>query len=279
MDELTIGDKMYISSKRAAKITGYAKDYVGQLCREGRVEARLVGRNWYVLESSIREHRFGEENSKNQNAVTDASAQPAATLSESDSSWSAPRYEAETPEMVPPLIQRPEPVAARKVVSDMQNAWQEWFTTQKSPTETLPDDSQEFDESSLTAPAEEPEEAQEEAVHITKIETESPQQYTQEESSFDVPLHKLEQHIQPREQATRVSSEESEVHRKEREPEHSNSTPLVLKSILLGVAMLAVVIALVGTGVLADLLKESGKTENTNSMLKFLGGQSEFYNN
>jgi hypothetical protein len=51
MDELTLDDKAYLSSKRAAQVTGYAKDYVGQLCREGRVEARLVGRNWYVLES------------------------------------------------------------------------------------------------------------------------------------------------------------------------------------------------------------------------------------
>ncbi len=59
MEELTLDGEKYISSKHAAKITGYAKDYVGQLCREGRVKARLVGRGWYVLEDSIREHRFG----------------------------------------------------------------------------------------------------------------------------------------------------------------------------------------------------------------------------
>ncbi len=61
MDELTLDGETYVSSKRAAKITGYAKDYIGQLCREGRVKARQVGRNWYVLESSIREHRFGDD--------------------------------------------------------------------------------------------------------------------------------------------------------------------------------------------------------------------------
>lgn len=61
MDELLIGDEKYISTKRAAKITGYAKDYVGQLCREGRVSARQVGRAWYVLETAIKEHRFGED--------------------------------------------------------------------------------------------------------------------------------------------------------------------------------------------------------------------------
>lgn len=58
MDELTLHGEIYISSKRAAKITGYTKDYVGQLCREGRITAQLVGRNWYVHESSIRKHRF-----------------------------------------------------------------------------------------------------------------------------------------------------------------------------------------------------------------------------
>ncbi len=42
MNELTLDGKTYVSSRRAAEITGYAKDYVGQLCREGHVEARLV---------------------------------------------------------------------------------------------------------------------------------------------------------------------------------------------------------------------------------------------
>lgn len=58
MDEITLDGKTYISSKKAAAITGYAKDYVGQLCREGRVEARLVGRSWYVYEPSLEAHRF-----------------------------------------------------------------------------------------------------------------------------------------------------------------------------------------------------------------------------
>lgn len=61
MDEILIEEKKYISSKQAAKITGYAKDYIGQLCREGRVPARLVGRAWYVLESALQDHRFGVE--------------------------------------------------------------------------------------------------------------------------------------------------------------------------------------------------------------------------
>ncbi len=53
MDELIIGGKQYISSRRAAEITGYAKDYIGQLCRGKRIEGKLVGRNWYVEPRSL----------------------------------------------------------------------------------------------------------------------------------------------------------------------------------------------------------------------------------
>src|SRR3989344_5795304 len=52
-ESLIFEGKKFISSKRASEITGYAKDYIGQLCRAGRIEARLVGRNWYVEEESI----------------------------------------------------------------------------------------------------------------------------------------------------------------------------------------------------------------------------------
>lgn len=57
MDELTLKGERYISSKRAAEMTGYTKDYVGQLCRAEKIDARLVGRNWYVNERSIFAHK------------------------------------------------------------------------------------------------------------------------------------------------------------------------------------------------------------------------------
>lgn len=50
MDEMHLGKNKYISTKRAAKITGYAQDYVGQLVRTGKVKATKVGRSWFVLE-------------------------------------------------------------------------------------------------------------------------------------------------------------------------------------------------------------------------------------
>ncbi len=53
--------KRFISTKKASEMTGYAKDYVGQLAREGRVQARLVGRSWYVEEEAVKNHRFGNQ--------------------------------------------------------------------------------------------------------------------------------------------------------------------------------------------------------------------------
>jgi|GEM_PF-1600546 hypothetical protein len=55
-DSLIIDGKTYISSRRASEIAVYSKDYVGQLCREGKLVCRRVNRLWWVDESSIRKH-------------------------------------------------------------------------------------------------------------------------------------------------------------------------------------------------------------------------------
>lgn len=56
MDSVDIQGKKYISSKRAAKLTGYTQDYVGQLARGEKVPATRVGRSWYVSEEDILSH-------------------------------------------------------------------------------------------------------------------------------------------------------------------------------------------------------------------------------
>ncbi len=64
MDELIFDGKKYISSSRAGREFDYAPDYIGQLCRSGKISARLVGRAWYVSEESLRGHinQFGKVN-------------------------------------------------------------------------------------------------------------------------------------------------------------------------------------------------------------------------
>mgnify|MGYP001559802601 CR=1 FL=1 len=118
MDEILIEEKKYVSSKRAAKITGYAKDYIGQLCREGRVPARLVGRSWYVLESAIKDHRFGD--------VMDAPP----TENEKRPTWEAPRYEASKDEFLPSINRLREEDDKEKeseFSQHLQDSWRAWF--------------------------------------------------------------------------------------------------------------------------------------------------------
>jgi len=158
MDELLIDDKKYLSTRRAAKVTGYAKDYVGQLCREGRVKARQVGRSWYVLEADIREHRFGTseagppsvsfpkvENAKVESVVSSQTA--SSTAKTIDHTWEPPRYAPLYDE--PPhinLIKKeelpgsvdPEPIAsppttpavpvASEPLDNLNEAWEAWFS-------------------------------------------------------------------------------------------------------------------------------------------------------
>ncbi len=140
MDELTIDGKIYVSSKRAAAITGYAKDYIGQLCREGRVEAKLVGRSWYVYEPSLKKHRFNDEEEQPEVPKAETAwgslpteepipAPSSPELSENTSIqavWDAPTYAAEEVEPLPelePVVEEP----AQEPLTDMQSAWQEWF--------------------------------------------------------------------------------------------------------------------------------------------------------
>ncbi len=165
MDELLIDDKKYLSTKRAAKVTGYAKDYIGQLCREGRVKARQVGRSWYVLETDIRQHRFGSE----------AAGTPSVSLPKMDDlrkteeksalashfvqkpvdyTWDAPRYSPEYTD--PPQINllKKEPSAtsqeaqaqltegktdSAEPLDNLNDAWEAWFSNKTLPQTPIQD--------------------------------------------------------------------------------------------------------------------------------------------
>jgi hypothetical protein len=131
MDEITIGEQKYVSSKRAALITGYAKDYVGQMCREGRIEARLVGRNWYVREAALRDHRFGVENAPSVAVHPEPVIEkPSAPL------WEAKYQPVEQNEPVlhEGSIDQPQQGQIQIVdtATEMQTAWQNWFSQTKS---------------------------------------------------------------------------------------------------------------------------------------------------
>src|SRR3989344_1200401 len=57
-DELVLEGKTYVSSKRAAQMTEYAQDYIGQLCRSGVTDAKRVSGLWYVTLESLQKHKI-----------------------------------------------------------------------------------------------------------------------------------------------------------------------------------------------------------------------------
>jgi hypothetical protein len=124
MDEIIIDEKKYISTKRAAKATGYAKDYVGQLCREGRVPARLVGRSWYVLESALADHRFGNEES------AEPVVSKAEKVEKEEKRSEYPKYQADEIESIDTLASasvRVEAQAEKPERETIKEAWEAWF--------------------------------------------------------------------------------------------------------------------------------------------------------
>lgn len=67
-DEMVIEGKTYISSKRAAQISGYAQDYIGQLARGGAIDGQRVGGLWFVNLDSIQDHQTKSEEERSRQA-------------------------------------------------------------------------------------------------------------------------------------------------------------------------------------------------------------------
>lgn len=57
MDVININGSEYQRASQLAKKFKYTADYIGQLCRAGKVDAQLVGRSWYVNSESLTEHK------------------------------------------------------------------------------------------------------------------------------------------------------------------------------------------------------------------------------
>ncbi len=53
---MIIEGKEYISSRRAAEMGKYNNDYIGQLCRSGKISARMIGRSWFVELNSLTDY-------------------------------------------------------------------------------------------------------------------------------------------------------------------------------------------------------------------------------
>lgn len=216
MEELIIADQKYISSKRASEITGYAKDYIGQLCREGRVEARLIGRSWYVRDAAIKDHRFGLEN-----APTEVDTVKTMGDSTEDEPASLKYIADEAPEA--PVI---EEKSYFDTATEMQNAWQDWFSKNKQEEAPEPVEIQKIpDEPEVEVEAEIP-------VFIQKIE----EMASEEREELEPEIKLKPDVIMTRQKAILVIPR--------------SSSYVVVKAVLVLLGAVSISIATLGTGLL-----------------------------
>ena len=59
MDTVVLDGTSYVKVAVAAKQFDYTSDYLGQLCRAGKLDAQLVGRTWFVNPDSVAAHKAG----------------------------------------------------------------------------------------------------------------------------------------------------------------------------------------------------------------------------
>ena len=250
MDEILIEEKKYVSSKQAAKITGYAKDYIGQLCREGRVPARLVGRSWYVLETAIQDHRFGDR------VVEPVAKAEERAPSSLQSTWEPPRYES-SPVEVLTFRNRQQgqgaalPVTDREKTEDnssaqhLQDVWQEFFNRAEETRQEAPAIMPESRDQSI----EEPEEWQQKATENEENEI--------EEEEVSIPIHAIHHRLPEESRPLRVVEESPRAVRseppvwQERRKEEKRIGQRAVKTIrIVGIlfAAIAAATALLGSG-------------------------------
>ena len=235
MDEILIGESRYISSKRAAEITGYAKDYIGQLCREGRVEARLVGRNWYVREAAIRDHRFGEEErlKAESELLEPLSVKTDPGISQETEPGESLEEETIVKKQVDDEIKGGE--EPFNIAEQMQDAWKDWFSKNQEVDLAKNDD-----EEAIIEPRK-PENRQEEVEGEFSTETEVPITIKKERNDL---AHEIKVAVEPP-----LEEEEPTEPIFEGDAGRPRSF-LVLQSALLAFALLIVILTSISIGIL-----------------------------
>ncbi len=164
MEVVSIDGVEYVKASQIAKQFRYTSDYVGQLCRSGKIDAKLVGRTWYVNPHSLEGHKTNRyvkgldektEILTNKKGVSRTDVEPVirketakGMISVPEGSqqflkrivWQPVKYEHDTSELLPPLRAAAEPVSIPVDIADatkvrIKNASQDTILT----TDSLPE--------------------------------------------------------------------------------------------------------------------------------------------
>ncbi|PCI31132.1 hypothetical protein COB52_00280 [Candidatus Kaiserbacteria bacterium] len=73
MSDVIVNNKKLISTTKAAESSGYSKDYIGQLCRNSKIECRQVSGHWYVNSDSLDAYKGTNDSDKSEVKSSDVS--------------------------------------------------------------------------------------------------------------------------------------------------------------------------------------------------------------
>lgn len=149
-DVREIDGERYLAPKVAAAEFGYTKDQIGQMARLGSVDAKLIGRIWYIRERDLIERRERER------AFKEAEEAEAARLkAEEEAAALADEEEVVEPEPEPEPMTFAKRLMARKVVQPAESVNNDAAAVDAEEIE-ITDETEEADASTETQVVERP---------------------------------------------------------------------------------------------------------------------------
>jgi hypothetical protein len=165
MEVISIDNKEYVRASQLAKRFKYTTDYIGQLCRSGKVDSKLVGRTWYVNPESLEEHRgtryvktSSDEKTNGTNVKIKISRQDVESVVRKETArsladtkgkssnflrrieWKPLKYEVDTADLLPPLQEGKESVRVNvEIAESTKIAIKNMSRDTKMVTEALPE--------------------------------------------------------------------------------------------------------------------------------------------
>src|SRR3989344_973628 len=114
-NEIFFDGKQYISANEASSRSGLTRDYVGRLCREGKMSGKRIGKNWYVENASLRSFLVGQEYNKSlrRESLARERTQESRAADAPSSPGAAQRSAAENTASASHAVQQPEEYSAR----------------------------------------------------------------------------------------------------------------------------------------------------------------------
>jgi hypothetical protein len=247
----------------------------------------MVGRSWYVYEPSIREHRFGKAEDAVEAAENEeiTAQEPVEAPKTTFSTWNTPSYEPEVPVEIPHMKEVSRPVNVLRddkrqdiaQLSEMQQAWEEWFTIKRS---------REGSQEPVAIQSIVEEEDQDGDIELQKEEesayeaVDSYEETTSEEEAVETvrfrkigvepPVRAMEILPIPRAEEIHVAPGISRTvpQRSSKDHKRRQKSNTVLNATLTALTLIAIAIGVIGSGIAAPYLKSVQKND---AMEKYIG--------